>query len=128
MFLFPQLQSSLCLTMWQNVSFFQGFCSLRSPEPRAQGHNMCFWVLAHCQYFSAALQGTPLSATLSLLMSQCCWKIKGTVQKLASDHKDIHSSVSRVGKAIDRVSMWLPGLGAGLPGAGVDRGSPGKQA
>ncbi|XP_078220831.1 E3 ubiquitin-protein transferase RMND5B isoform X3 [Callithrix jacchus] len=35
-------------------------------------------------------------------MSQCCRKIKDTVQKLASDHKDIHSSVSRVGKAIDR--------------------------
>ncbi|XP_054412310.1 E3 ubiquitin-protein transferase RMND5B isoform X3 [Pongo abelii] len=49
-----------------------------------------------------ALQGTPLSATLSLVMSQCCRKIKDTVQKLASDHKDIHSSVSRVGKAIDR--------------------------
>lgn len=49
-----------------------------------------------------AVQGTPLSATLSLVMSQCCRKIKDTVQKLASDHKDIHSSVSRVGKAIDR--------------------------
>uniref|UniRef100_A0AC11DGP7 Required for meiotic nuclear division 5 homolog B n=1 Tax=Ovis aries TaxID=9940 RepID=A0AC11DGP7_SHEEP len=34
--------------------------------------------------------------------AQCCRKIKDTVQKLASDHKDIHSSVSRVGKAIDR--------------------------
>uniref|UniRef100_A0AAA9S9J3 Required for meiotic nuclear division 5 homolog B n=1 Tax=Bos taurus TaxID=9913 RepID=A0AAA9S9J3_BOVIN len=51
---------------------------------------------------STAVQGTPLSATLSLVMSQCCRKIKDTVQKLASDHKDIHSSVSRVGKAIDR--------------------------
>lgn len=50
----------------------------------------------------AALQGTPLSATLTLVMSQCCRKIKDTVQQLASDHKDIHSSVSRVGKAIDR--------------------------
>lgn len=45
-------------------------------------------------------------------MSQCCRKIKDTVQKLASDHKDIHSSVSRVGKAIDRVRM----------GAGLERG------
>lgn len=63
---------------------------------------LCSVTQVHC--FSAALQGTPLSATLSLLMSQCCRKIKDTVQKLASDHKDIHSSVSRVGKAIDRVS------------------------
>ncbi|XP_024433611.2 E3 ubiquitin-protein transferase RMND5B isoform X2 [Desmodus rotundus] len=64
--------------------------------------------LLHCvgrlraELARAALQGTSLSATLSLVMSQCCQKIKDAVQKLASDHKDIHSSVSRVGKAIDR--------------------------
>lgn len=44
-----------------------------------------------------------LSGTISLVMTQCCKRIKDTVQKLASDHKDIHSSVSRVGKAIDKV-------------------------
>ncbi|XP_063301270.1 E3 ubiquitin-protein transferase RMND5B [Pelobates fuscus] len=51
---------------------------------------------------SHALQGVPLSPALSLMMSQRCHKIRETVQKLASDHKDMHSSVSRVGKAIDR--------------------------
>lgn len=66
---------------------------------------MLLCVLIHRQCFPVALQGTPLSATLSLVMSQCCRKIKDTVQKLALDHKDIHSSVSRVGKAIDRVSV-----------------------
>ncbi|XP_011925263.1 PREDICTED: protein RMD5 homolog B isoform X2 [Cercocebus atys] len=77
---------------------------------------------------SAALQGTPLSATLSLVMSQCCQKIKDTVQKLASDHKDIHSSVSRVGKAIDRVSTWLaPGLGWEYPEAGMYKDSKENQ-
>uniref|UniRef100_UPI00398F28C4 E3 ubiquitin-protein ligase RMND5A n=1 Tax=Pristiophorus japonicus TaxID=55135 RepID=UPI00398F28C4 len=48
-------------------------------------------------------QDVELSGTLSLVLSQCCKRIKDTVQKLASDHKDIHCSVSRVGKAIDRV-------------------------
>lgn len=44
-------------------------------------------------------------------MTQCCKRIKDTVQKLASDHKDIHSSVSRVGKAIDKVSvLWFDGV------------------
>ena len=71
-----------------------------------QGLLLCVRVLTHYYFFSAAVQGTLQSATLSLVMSQCCRKIKDTVQKLASDHKDIHSSVSRVGKAIDRVSMW----------------------
>lgn len=37
-------------------------------------------------------------------MAQCCKEIKETVQMLASRHKDIHGSVSKVGKAIDRVS------------------------
>ncbi|KAK7922100.1 hypothetical protein WMY93_009002 [Mugilogobius chulae] len=35
-------------------------------------------------------------------MTQCCKNIKETVQMLASRHKDIHGSVSKVGKAIDR--------------------------
>uniref|UniRef100_S4R9W6 Required for meiotic nuclear division 5 homolog B n=1 Tax=Petromyzon marinus TaxID=7757 RepID=S4R9W6_PETMA len=43
-----------------------------------------------------------LSATHALVLSHCCKKIRDTVQKLASDHKDIHGSVSKVGKAIDR--------------------------
>ncbi|KAJ8371688.1 hypothetical protein AAFF_G00303280 [Aldrovandia affinis] len=43
-----------------------------------------------------------LPGTLSLVLSQCCKRVKDTVQKLASHHKDIHSSVSRVGKAIDK--------------------------
>ncbi|XP_012510128.1 PREDICTED: protein RMD5 homolog B isoform X3 [Propithecus coquereli] len=76
---------------------------------------------------SAALQGAPLSATLSLVMSQCCRKIKDTVQKLASDHKDIHSSVSRVGKAIDRVSARTnPSLWVGVPWSGMHKDSAGE--
>ncbi|KAM7161498.1 E3 ubiquitin-protein transferase RMND5B isoform 1-T2 [Macrochelys suwanniensis] len=63
---------------------------------------LCYVSQLRQELSSAALQGSPLSATLSLVMAQCCRKIKDTVQKLASDHKDIHSSVSRVGKAIDR--------------------------
>lgn len=53
-------------------------------------------------------QDGDLSGTISLVMTQCCKRIKDTVQKLASDHKDIHSSVSRVGKAIDKVLiLWF---------------------
>lgn len=47
-------------------------------------------------------------ADLSVLhqtMAQCCKEIKETVQMLASRHKDIHGSVSKVGKAIDRVRI-----------------------
>ncbi|KAK7807944.1 hypothetical protein U0070_000907 [Myodes glareolus] len=40
--------------------------------------------------------------TVERELEKCCQRIKDTVQKLASDNKDIHSSVSQVGKAIDK--------------------------
>lgn len=46
-------------------------------------------------------------SVLSQTMAQCCKNIKETVQMLASRHKDIHGSVSKVGKAIDRVSAHM---------------------
>ncbi|XP_054890210.1 E3 ubiquitin-protein transferase RMND5B isoform X1 [Poeciliopsis prolifica] len=49
----------------------------------------------------AGVQDADLSV-LSQNMAQCCKNIKETVQMLASRHKDIHGSVSKVGKAIDR--------------------------
>ena len=33
-------------------------------------------------------------------------KIKDVTQKLSTDHKDLHSSVSKVGKAVDRVGTF----------------------
>lgn len=60
----------------------------------------------HSEDFSlfslAGVQDADLSV-LSQTMAQCCKNIKETVQMLASRHKDIHGSVSKVGKAIDRV-------------------------
>lgn len=53
----------------------------------------------------AGVQDADLSV-LSQTMAQCCKNIKETVQMLASRHKDIHGSVSKVGKAIDRVSTY----------------------
>lgn len=64
------------------------------------------FVAMHCEGFSffspAGVQDADLSV-LSQTMAQCCKNIKETVQMLASRHKDIHGSVSKVGKAIDRV-------------------------
>lgn len=55
-------------------------------------------------FLLSGVQDTDLSV-LSQTMAQCCKEIKETVQMLASRHKDIHGSVSKVGKAIDRVSL-----------------------
>ncbi|XP_078588339.1 LOW QUALITY PROTEIN: E3 ubiquitin-protein ligase RMND5A-like [Branchiostoma floridae x Branchiostoma japonicum] len=43
-----------------------------------------------------------VTATQSLVLNQCLKKVKDTCQRLSNDHKDLHSSVSKVGKAIDR--------------------------
>eukprot|EP00063_Salmo_salar_P079468 XP_014054303.1 PREDICTED: protein RMD5 homolog B-like [Salmo salar] len=53
------------------------------------------------QLVTFGVQDADLSV-LSQTMAQCCKNIKETVQLLASRHKDIHGSVSKVGKAIDR--------------------------
>lgn len=34
-------------------------------------------------------------------------KVKETVSRLASEHRDLHSSVSKVGKTIDRVCISI---------------------
>ena len=41
----------------------------------------------------------------SLLLSARASQIKDCINKLSSDHKDLHGSVSKVGKAIDRVCI-----------------------
>ncbi|MBZ3887519.1 Protein RMD5-like protein A [Sciurus carolinensis] len=46
--------------------------------------------------------GMEQCVTVERELEKCCKTIKDTVQKLTSDHKDIHSSVSRGGKAIDK--------------------------
>jgi hypothetical protein len=40
-----------------------------------------------------------------LLLNQCIKKVKETVAKLSTEHKDLHASVSKVGKAIDKSFM-----------------------
>jgi len=51
---------------------------------------------------TAPHDGSELSAAQSLILSQCVRKVKETLSKLSGDHKDLHGSVSKVGKAIDR--------------------------
>ncbi|KAH0519253.1 Protein RMD5-like protein A [Microtus ochrogaster] len=81
-----------------------------SPLPRRGEHGVSELTSSSSQHsvlftpptYVLTCQDAELSGTLSLVLTQCCKRIKDTVQKLASDHKDIHSSVSRVGKAIDK--------------------------
>ena len=48
-----------------------------------------------------------VSAAQYLALSEGIKKIKGTISQLSSDHKDLHGSVSKVGKSIDRVWRFL---------------------
>lgn len=38
------------------------------------------------------------------LLNQSSRKVKDTVSKLATEHKELHGGISKIGKAIDRVS------------------------
>jgi hypothetical protein len=44
----------------------------------------------------------PLTQAHAVVLNQCIKKIKDTVARLSSDHKDVHGMVSKVGKAIDK--------------------------
>lgn len=53
-----------------------------------------------------------LTASQIVILKQAMNKVRETVQRLATDHRDLHSTVSKVGKAIDRVSneairLWV---------------------
>ncbi|GAB6019521.1 E3 ubiquitin-protein transferase rmnd5a [Chamberlinius hualienensis] len=49
-----------------------------------------------------AYESETLSATNSGRVIQCVKKVRDTVAKIATEHRDLHSTVSKVGKAIDR--------------------------
>lgn len=51
--------------------------------------------------------GHELTPGQILIMKQTLNKVKETAQRLATEHRDLHSTVSKVGKAIDRVSCNL---------------------
>lgn len=46
-----------------------------------------------------------LSATQVLTLNQCLRKIRDSVSRISSEHKDMHGSVSKIGKTIDRVNI-----------------------
>ncbi|MEE6479915.1 hypothetical protein FKM82_012410 [Ascaphus truei] len=87
---------------WELEKVLQRFLSYGESSERSLDQLLRSVTELREELSNAALQEVPLSPALSLMMSQRCRKIRETVQRLASDHKDIHSSVSRVGKAIDR--------------------------
>lgn len=56
--------------------------------------------------FLCSLPGPPeheLTPQQISIVKQAMSKARETVQRLATDHRDLHSTVSKVGKAIDRV-------------------------
>lgn len=62
--------------------------------------------LSDAHTFCVCFIGPPdheLTPAQVLIMKQAMSKSRETVQRLATDHRDLHSTVSKVGKAIDRV-------------------------
>ncbi len=46
-----------------------------------------------------------MSTAQTLILSQCVKRAKDTMARISVDHRDLHGNVSKVGKAIDRVSV-----------------------
>lgn len=55
-----------------------------------------------CFSFILAPPNQEVTATQVQVLKQAMTKVRDTVQRLATDHRDLHSTVSKVGKAIDR--------------------------
>jgi hypothetical protein len=58
-------------------------------------------------YLSSVPPDHQLTAAQIVILRQTMNKIRETVHRIASEHRDLHSTVSKVGKAIDRVSFIL---------------------
>lgn len=68
----------------------------------------CFFVPVIFEMFIFIFTGPPdheLTAAQILIMKQTVNKVKESVHRLAAEHRDLHGTVSRVGKAIDRVKF-----------------------
>ncbi|CAG0897335.1 unnamed protein product [Darwinula stevensoni] len=66
---------------------------------------VCEDLSAELSRLEAELDSNPdaeISTTQRLMLSQTVAKVKDTIQKIATEHRELHSSVSKVGKAIDR--------------------------
>ena len=50
------------------------------------------------------VEGGALSEAHTDLLLEYTKKVRSTIQSISSQHKDIHSTVCKVGKTIDRVS------------------------
>lgn len=56
-------------------------------------------------YFFSLLEANQeeLSQLQCQILSQSAKKVKDTVTRLATEHKELHGGISKIGKAIDRV-------------------------
>ncbi|XP_044259857.1 E3 ubiquitin-protein ligase RMND5A [Tribolium madens] len=63
-------------------------------------------LITHIERLKAELESAPEDHILTNvqidILKQCMGKVKETVSRLTTDHRDLHSTVSKVGKAIDR--------------------------
>ena len=53
--------------------------------------------------FSLVYPTTRTTPAQLLVAAQCAKKVKDVITCLASEHRDLHGTVSKVGKAIDKV-------------------------
>ena len=55
--------------------------------------------------FIAGPENGEVQTTQSLILSQTVRRVREATSRMGQEHKDLHSAVSKVGKAIDRVRL-----------------------
>lgn len=75
-----------------------------SPSVKALGQRLDLWI------FWVDSENEDLSPEQGILLVQCLRDVKDGVVRLSSEHKDVHGSISKIGRAIDKVSADPPVL------------------
>lgn len=60
-------------------------------------------MIGFCLHFDSAPDEHEMSSAQIVIMNQTINKVKETIQRITAEHRELHSTVSKVGKAIDRV-------------------------
>ena len=66
----------------------------------------CSWSCSNSFFVFTVSEEYELTQNQATILSDAVTQVRETVGRVATDHRDLHSSVSKVGKAIDRVGIY----------------------
>ena len=83
--------------------FEEGFCT----NLRHIWFCFCFDGWFHLRVDSIDTGNQVSQETSDIDLTQCLTKIRDTISRISSEHKELHACVSKVGKSIDKVLIFM---------------------